>query len=42
VKLDRDKGGEIVIPDGVTATVRFDDAPLVGGDFAAGRHRISY
>ena len=41
VKLDRDGGGEIVIPDGVTAVVRFDDAPLIGGEFGAGRHRIS-
>ncbi|HYK65949.1 MAG TPA: alpha-L-rhamnosidase C-terminal domain-containing protein [Patescibacteria group bacterium] len=41
VKLDRDKGGEIVIPDRVTAVVRFDDAPLRGGEFGAGRHPIS-
>jgi alpha-L-rhamnosidase len=41
VKLDREGGGEIVIPDGVTAVVRFDDAPLIGGEFGAGRHRIS-
>ena len=36
VKLDRDGGGEIVIPDGVTAVVRFDDAPLIGGESAPG------
>jgi hypothetical protein len=41
VKLDREGGGEIVIPEGVTAVVRFDDAPLIGGEFGAGRHRIS-
>lgn len=41
VKLDREGGGEIVIPDGVTAVARFDDAPLIGGEFGAGRHRIS-
>ena len=34
-------GGEIVIPDGVDALVRFDDAPLTGGEFGPGRHRIS-
>jgi alpha-L-rhamnosidase len=41
VKLDREKDGEIVIPDGVTALVRFDDAALIGGDLSAGRHPIS-
>jgi hypothetical protein len=41
VKLNREDGGEIVIPDGVTAIARFDDARLTGGEFAAGRHRIS-
>jgi hypothetical protein len=30
-----------VIPDGVTALVRFDDAPLTSGEFGTGRHRIS-
>jgi hypothetical protein len=41
MKLNRDDGGEIVIPDGVTAVVRFDDAPLIGGELGAGRHRVS-
>ncbi|MGC1190982.1 MAG: alpha-L-rhamnosidase C-terminal domain-containing protein, partial [Candidatus Binatus sp.] len=41
VKLDREAGGEVVIPDGITAVVRFDDASLIGGEFGAGRHRIS-
>ena len=41
VKLDREAGGELVIPDGVAALVKFDDAPLTGGQFGAGRHRIS-
>jgi len=41
VKLDREGGGELVIPDGVAAFVKFDDAPLTGGQFGAGRHRIS-
>jgi alpha-L-rhamnosidase len=41
VKLDREAGGEVAIPDGVTALVRFDDAPLIGGDFGPGRHHIS-
>lgn len=40
VTLDRERGGEIVIPQGVVAHVRFDDAVLAGGRFAAGRHRI--
>jgi alpha-L-rhamnosidase len=41
VKLDREDGGEVVIPASVSARVRFDDAPLTGGEFGAGRHRIS-
>ena len=41
VKLDREAGGEVVIPVGVTAVVRFDDASLTGGEFGAGRHRIA-
>jgi alpha-L-rhamnosidase len=41
VKLDREAGGDLVIPDGVAAFVKFDDAPLIGGDFGPGRHRIS-
>ena len=41
VNLDREGGGEVVIPDGVAALVRFDDAPLTGGEFGPGRHRIS-
>ncbi|HEY6394559.1 MAG TPA: hypothetical protein VIX12_04010 [Candidatus Binataceae bacterium] len=40
VVLDRERGGEIATPPGVSARVRFDDAPLAGGDFAPGRHRI--
>jgi alpha-L-rhamnosidase len=39
--LDRDRGGEIVIPPGITAYLRCDDAPLAGGRFVAGRHRIA-
>ena len=41
VNLDREGGGEVTIPDGVTAVVRFDDAPLTGGELGPGRHRIS-
>jgi len=41
VKLDRAGDGEIVIPDDVAALVRFEDAPLTGGEFGPGRHRIS-
>ncbi len=41
VKLDHDRGGEIALPDGVTANVTFDDAPLTGGEFGPGRHAIS-
>jgi len=41
VNLDREGGGEVVIPDDVAALVRFDDAPLTGGEFGPGRHRIS-
>ena len=40
-KLDREGGGEIAIPEGVTALVRFNDATLIGGDFGPGRHLIS-
>ena len=40
VVLDRERGGEVTIPDGVDATVRFDDAPLRGARLGAGRHRI--
>jgi alpha-L-rhamnosidase len=41
VKLDREAGGEIALPDGVIALVRFDDASLIGGELGPGRHRIS-
>jgi hypothetical protein len=41
IKLDRDRGGEIALPIGVTATLTFDDAPLIGGEFGPGRHPIS-
>jgi alpha-L-rhamnosidase len=41
VQLDRERGGEISIPDDVVANVSFEDAPLVGGEFGPGRHRIS-
>jgi hypothetical protein len=40
VTLDRERGGEIVIPDGIIAHLRFDDAKLASGRLAAGRHRI--
>jgi hypothetical protein len=40
VTLDRERGGEVVIPEGVIAHERFDDAGLAGGRLAAGRHRI--
>jgi len=36
VNLDREGGGEVVIPDDVAALVRFDDAPLTGGEFGPG------
>jgi alpha-L-rhamnosidase len=38
--LDRESGGEVSIPDGVTARIRFDDAPLASARAATGRHRI--
>ncbi len=41
VKLDRERGGEITIPDGVTARVTFDDAPLASREVGPGRHRIA-
>ncbi len=41
VELDRDRGGEIELPEGVTAEVRFDDAPLAGCAFGPGRHAIA-
>ena len=40
VSLDRERGGEIVLPDGVAAEVSFEDAPLTGGALGAGRHKI--
>jgi alpha-L-rhamnosidase len=40
VSLDRERGGEIVLPDGVAAEVSFEDAPLTGGALGAGRHQI--
>ncbi len=42
IALDRERGGEIELPDGVTATVRFDDAPLAGATLGPGRHRIAH
>jgi alpha-L-rhamnosidase len=41
VELDRRRGGEVTIPPGVSARVRFDDAPLAGARLGAGRHRIA-
>lgn len=40
VALDRERGGELTLPEGVDAIVRFDDAPLRGARLGAGRHRI--
>jgi hypothetical protein len=42
IKLDREQGGEITIPDGVTADLSFDDAPLASGELSPGHHRISH
>lgn len=39
--LDRERGGEVVIPRGATARIRFDDAPLAGSTVGTGRHRIN-
>jgi hypothetical protein len=41
VALDRERGGEVTLPGGVHATVRFDDAPLCGVRLGPGRHRIA-
>ncbi len=41
INLNREDGGMIAIPDGVKAVVRFDDAPLAGGEFGPGCHSIS-
>jgi hypothetical protein len=41
VKLDREHGGEITIPEGVTAALTFDDAPLTSTELTPGHHRIS-
>jgi len=41
INLDRDRGGVIMLPAGVTAQVRFDDANLSGGSFGPGRHQIN-
>jgi hypothetical protein len=41
VKLERERGGEIAIPEGVTADLSFDDAQLTGGEYGPGHHRIS-
>ncbi|HUY39131.1 MAG TPA: alpha-L-rhamnosidase C-terminal domain-containing protein [Candidatus Binataceae bacterium] len=40
IELDRERGGEVTLPDGVDAIVRFDDAALRGVRLGAGRHRI--
>ncbi len=40
VTLDRDRGGEIAIPAGIAALVRFDDAKLAGAQLGPGHHRI--
>ena len=40
VTLDRERGGAVVIPDGVIAHLRFDDTKLAGARLTAGRHRI--
>jgi alpha-L-rhamnosidase len=39
--LDRERGGEILIPEGIVAQIRFDDAPLGGATVTSGRHRIA-
>ncbi|HVN64436.1 MAG TPA: alpha-L-rhamnosidase C-terminal domain-containing protein [Candidatus Binataceae bacterium] len=41
VSLERERGGDITIPKGVTAQVRFDDAKLSGGELGPGTHRIA-
>lgn len=40
IVLDRERGGEVTLPAGVDAVLRFDDAPLGGARLGAGRHRI--
>jgi hypothetical protein len=40
LKLDRERGGEIELPGGVRAEVRFADAPLAGATLRPGRHKI--
>ncbi|MGC1344451.1 MAG: alpha-L-rhamnosidase C-terminal domain-containing protein, partial [Candidatus Binataceae bacterium] len=40
IALDRDRGGEVTLPAGVDATLRFEDAPLRGAQLGPGRHLI--
>jgi hypothetical protein len=37
----RRDGGRLVVPDGVQATLTFEDIDLVGGDYGPGTHAIS-
>jgi alpha-L-rhamnosidase len=41
VDLDRERGGLVTIPPGVTADLHFDDAPLADRSLGPGRHEIS-
>jgi alpha-L-rhamnosidase len=41
VAIDRERGGEVVIPPGIIAKLRFDDARLAGATLSAGRHTIA-
>ncbi|MGH7781919.1 MAG: hypothetical protein ACREQR_19040 [Candidatus Binataceae bacterium] len=40
IVLDRERGGEVSLPAGVGAILRFDDAPLGDARLGCGRHRI--
>jgi alpha-L-rhamnosidase len=40
VILDRERGGEIALPNGVVANLRFDDAALKGGAIGSRRHHV--
>ena len=40
IVLDRDHGGQISLPNGVVANLRFEDAPLKGGEIGSRRHHV--
>ena len=41
IELNRQNGGEIVLPEGVIADLRFEDAALCGGELSSNSNRIA-